>query len=334
MNQKRWPSSAWAAAASAGALILLLSCRGRELGGPISASGTIEAVEVSVAAKTSGQVEKVLVEEGSRVQNGDELAVIDSDALAIQLRQAEAGVELARSQLDLLLKGARIEDVRQTEEAAKQADANLFLAGEDLKRIRNLYEKESATAKMKQDAETHYQVAQAQHEAAQQALLKVRKLSRPEEVRAAQARFAQAEAGRDLLKKTIADATIISPLSGIVTHKAVEPGEYVGPGTPLLTIADLDSVRLNIYVTEVELGRVRLGQRAEIRIDSHPDRSLSGTIIFISPEAEFTPKNVQTREERVKLVYRVKIEIPNPENILKPGMPADALILTDVPDMK
>ena len=334
MSQERWQSGARVGAAAAAAVILLLSCRGQKEGGPISASGTIEAVEVSVAAKTSGQVKKVLIEEGSRVQVGDVLAVIDSDSLAIQLRQAEAGVDLARSQLDLLLKGARIEDVRQTEEAAKQAESNLFVASEDLKRIRSLFEKESATAKMKQDAEARYQVALAQHEAAQQALLKVRKLSRPEEVRAAQARLAQAEAGRDLLVKTISDATIVSPVSGMVTHKVVEPGEFVGPGVPLLTIADLDDVRLNIYVTEVELGRVRLGQRAEIRIDSHPGRSLGGTVIFISPEAEFTPKNVQTKEERVKLVYRVKVEIPNPESILKPGMPADALIMTGDPDVK
>jgi membrane fusion protein YbhG len=325
MSQKRGQARVWLAAAAAAA-ILLPSCRGQKEGGTINASGTIEAVEVSVAAKTSGQVEKVLVEEGSRVQAGDELAVIDSASLAIQLRQAEAGVDLARSQLDLLLQGARVEDIRQTEEAAKQAEANLFLAGEDLKRIRNLYEKESATAKMKEDAEARYKVAQAQHEAAEQALLKVRKLSRPEEVRAAQARLAQAEAGRDLLKKTIADATILSPVSGIVTHKAIEAGEFVGLGTPLLTIADLDKVRLDIYLTEVELGRVRLGQPADVRIDSYPDRSLSGRVIFLSPEAEFTPKNVQTREERVKLVYRVKIEIPNPEGILKPGMPADASI--------
>ena len=336
MSQKRSQARGWlgAAAVASISVFLLLSCRSRQETGAISASGTIEAVEVHVAAKTSGQVKNVFVEEGARVRTGDQLAVVDSDSLVIQLRQAEAGVDLAASQLQLLLKGARVEDVRQTEEAAKQAEASLFLAGEDLKRIRSLFEKESATTKMKQDAEARFQVAQAQHEAAEQALLKVRKLSRPEEVQAAQARLAQAEAGRDLLKKTIDDATIISPASGIVTHKAVEPGEFVGPGTPLLTIADLDNVRLNIYVTEVELGWVRLGQRAEIWIDSHPDRSLKGTVIFISPEAEFTPKNVQTREERVKLVYRVKIEIPNPESILKPGMPADASIKTDVPPEK
>jgi HlyD family secretion protein len=308
------------------AVFLLPSCRNQDKRETIIASGTVEAVEVSVAAKTSGQIEKIFVEEGAQVQEGDTLAIVDSASLAIQLRQAEAAVDLARSQLDLLLKGARVEDIRQVEEAAKQAEATLNQASEDLERIQNLYAKESATLKMKQDAETRFQVVQAQHAAAQQALQKVRKLSRPEEVKAAQARLAQAEAGRDLLKKTIDDATIISPTAGIVTHKAREPGEFVGPGITLLTIADLENVRLNIYVTEVDLGRVRLGQQSDVRIDSHPDRVFNGTVIFISPEAEFTPKNVQTREERVKLVYRVKIQIPNPEGILKPGMPADASI--------
>jgi HlyD family secretion protein len=307
---------------------LAQSCRTSDENGTIIASGTIEAVEVNVAAKTSGQIEKIFVEEGARVQAGDRIAVIDSASLAIQLRQAEAAVDLTEAQLELLLKGARREDIRQVEEAAKQAEATFDLAGKDLERIRSLYSKESVTLKMKQDAETRFQVAQAQYAAAQQALQKVRKMTRPEEVQAAQARRAQAEAGRDLLQKTIADATIISPTEGIITHKAREPGEFVGPGTTLLTIADLDNVHLNIYVTEVDLGRVRLGQRAEVRIDSHPDRVFSGTVIFISPEAEFTPKNVQTKEERVKLVYRVKIEISNPECILKPGMPADASIMT------
>lgn len=330
MIQKRWLSMASAAVG----MVLVFGCGGRKESEGISASGTIEAVEVTVAAKTSGQVQFVRVEEGLRVESGYELAVIDSEALQIQLRQAEAGVDLARSQLDLLLRGARVEDVRQTEEAAKQAEANLFLAEADLKRIRSLYEKEGATLKMLQDAEGRFQVARAQHEAAEQALLKVRRLSRPEEVKAAEARLAQAEAGRDLLKKAIRDATILSPVTGIVTHKAIEAGEFVGPGTPLFTISDLDNVRLNIYVTELELGRVHLGQRAEIRVDSHPERSFTGTVIFISPEAEFTPKNVQTKEERVKLVYRVKVEIPNPEGTLKPGMPADALVMTEQPARK
>jgi HlyD family secretion protein len=326
MSQKSTLQTLFFGASAIFSALLIQGCREHKNIGSIVASGTIEAIEVNVAAKTSGQIEKIFVEEGARVRAGDTLAVIDSTSLAIQLRQAEAAVDLAESQLALLIKGARLEDIRQVEEAAKQAEATLKLAAEDLERIQSLYAKESTTLKMLQDAETRFKVVEAQYAAAQQALLKVRKLSRPEEVKAAEARLAQAEAGRDLLKKTIGDATIISPTAGIVTHKARQPGEFVGPGITLLTIADLDNVRLNIYVKEVDLGRIRLGQQAEVRIDSHPERVFDGTVVFISPEAEFTPKNVQTQEERVKLVYRVKIQIPNREGILKPGMPADASI--------
>lgn len=305
---------------------IALSCANKKNRGTITASGTIEAVEVNIAAKTSGQVEKLWVDEGSRVMTGDTLAAIDSSSLKIQLNQAEAGVKLAEAQLELLLKGARIEDIRQAEETVTQAEANLRTAEEDWKRIQNLFDKQSATAKQRDDAESRHTIAQAQQEAARQNLQKLRNLARPEEVKAAQARLEQAIASRDLLKKTIADATVISPASGIVTHKAIEQGEFVGLGITILTVAELDEVHLEIFVAEAELGRLRLGQTAEVRIDSYPDRAFGGQIIFISPEAEFTPKNIQTKEERVKLVYRVKIKIPNPENILKSGMPADATI--------
>jgi len=308
------------------AAAILLSCQNSKDRSVISASGTIEAIEVNVASKTSGQVEKMLVDEGSQVKIGDNLAVIDSSSLAIQLAQAQAGVDLAEAQLQLLVKGARIEDIRQAEEAIKQAEANLKIAQDDRDRFRDLFAKQSATAKQNQDAEARYTVARAQYEAARQALEKWKKYARPEEIKSARARLDQAVASRDLLKKAISDSTITSPTAGIVTNKAIEQGEFVGPGTTLLTIADLSEVHLDIYVTEIELGKIRLGQEAEVTIDSYPGRAFKGTVSFISPEAEFTPKNVQTKEERVKLVFRVKIQVPNPENILKPGMPADALL--------
>lgn len=305
-----------------------VDCRNNRNQGEISASGTIEAVEVSVASKTSGQVVKMAVDEGARIEAGNLLAVIDSASLEIQLQQAEAGVKLAEAQLQLVLKGARIEDIRQAEEALRQTEASLKLAEVERARITDLFAKQSATAQQRDNAETRLAVARAQYEAAKQALQKWRQLARPEEVKQAQARLEQAEASRDLVKKTIADSTITSPISGIVTHRATEQGEFVGPGTTLLTIADLAEVRLEIFVPESDLGKVRLGQSAEVKIDSYPGRVFVGKVIFISPEAEFTPKNIQTKEERVKLVYRVKIKVPNPENILKPGMPADAVIDT------
>ncbi|MBM3285438.1 MAG: HlyD family efflux transporter periplasmic adaptor subunit [Candidatus Aminicenantes bacterium] len=303
-----------------------LSCRKEKIENVITASGTIEAVEISVASKFSGLVEEVLVREGDRIRQGDRLAVMDSSGLEIQLRQAEAGVKLTEAQLALLLEGAREEDIRQAEAALKQARASLRLAEEDWKRWSSLAEKESATAKQRDDAETRYTVARAQAEAAEQALQKLRQLARPEEIQAARARLEQAIAARDLIKKSIADAVLIAPVPGVVTHRIAESGEFVIAGAPILAIVDLDKVELMLYLSTADLGKIRLGQTTEVTTDSYPGRIFEGRVSFISPEAEFTPRNIQTKEERVKLVYRVKVEIPNPEHILKPGLPADATL--------
>ena len=303
-----------------------LACSATGAKNAITASGTIEAVEVNVAAKVSGQVMELAVDEGTRVKPGDKLAAIDHATLDIQLRQAEAGIRLAEAQLALLVKGARAEDIRQAEAALKQAEASLTVAKDDARRMRELARTGSVTPKTRDDAEARLTVATAQHNAAVEALNKIRRLARPEEIRAAEARLAQAQAAADLLAKPIADCTITAPSGGIVTHKAVEAGELVTAGATVVTLVELDSVYVMIYVTEKELGRVRLGDTAEVKIDAFPDKAFAGKITYISPEAEFTPKNVQTKEDRVKLVFGVKVEIENREGLLKPGLPADAVI--------
>jgi HlyD family secretion protein len=303
-----------------------LGCSGNGAKDVISASGTIETVEVHVASKVSGQLLELAIEEGSRVKPGAKLAVVDHAALDIQLRQAEAGVRLAEAQLALLVKGARSEDIRQAEAVQNQAEAALTVAEDDARRMRELVKTESVTPKQREDAEARLTIATAQRNAGAEALKKVRTLARPEEIQAAEARLAQAVAAADLLKKTIADCTILAPAGGIVTHKAVEPGELVTPGATIVTLAELDSVFVMIYVTANELGRVRLGGPAEIKIDSFPEKVFEGIVTYISPEAEFTPKNIQTKQDRVKLVFGVKVEIENREGLLKPGLPADAVI--------
>jgi HlyD family secretion protein len=310
----------------------LVSCSGAKNGRSILASGTIEAREVNVASRVSGQILALKADEGSRVKKGDVLALIEHDTADIQLRQAEAGAALAGAQLDLVRKGARGEDIKQGEEALKQVDANLKVAGDDAKRMRELAAKGSVTLKQKDDAEARLIVAQAQQAQAREALRKLRQMSRPEEIRAAEARLAQAQASVDLLRKTISDCTITSPVNGVVTRRPVEAGELVIPGATVLTVSELDSVHVMIYVTEKELGRVGLGREAVVTIDSAPGRTFKGRVTYISPEAEFTPKNVQTREDRVKLVFGVKVEVPNPDGLLKPGMPADAVLAVAATD--
>jgi len=292
----------------------------------ISASGTIETVEVNVASKVAGQVMSLSYKEGARVAPGDLLAVIDHASLDIQLRQAEAGVRLAEAQLALLVKGARSEDIRQAEAALTQVDSAFKVAGDDAARMRELFKTGSVTSKQRDDAEARLTVSSAQQSSAAAALGKLRRLARPEEIQAAEARLAQARAGAELLAKTIADCTITAPAGGIVTHKAVEAGELVTPGATVVTLADLDSVYVMIYVTELEIGRIKLGDGVDVRIDAFPDKPFPGKITYISPEAEFTPKNVQTKEDRVKLVFGVKVEIENKDGLLKPGLPADAVV--------
>ncbi|MCX6560533.1 MAG: efflux RND transporter periplasmic adaptor subunit [Candidatus Aminicenantes bacterium] len=309
-------------------LCLAAACVRGPADGPLRASGTIEARQVRLSAKIAGDLLALPVKEGDRVKPGDPIASIDHAGLDIQLRQAEAGAVLAQAQLDLLKSGARAEDIRQVEEAFRQAESVLKTAEEDDRRMRDLAAKGSVTAKQAEDAASRLIVTRAQTSAAAEALKKSRTLARPEELRAARARLDQAQAASDLLRKAIADCDLVSPVSGVVTQVPVERGELIAAGATVAVVSELDRVHVMIYVTEVELARVKLGGRADISIDGAPGRKIPGTITYISPEAEFTPKNVQTREDRVKLVFGVKIEIDNRDGLLKPGLPADA-VLTD-----
>jgi HlyD family secretion protein len=232
----------------------------------------------------------------------------------------------------LLLTGARSEDIRQAEEGLKQAEINLKNAQDDYHRTKSLFETGSVTQKQMDDISARYNIATAQYNSAEQALKKMQNFAREEEIHSAKAGLEQARASRDLLKKTLDDCYITAPIAGTVTEKAVEIGEFINPGGTMLTLTNLELVYLTIYIPETDLGKVKLKQKSEVEIDSYPDRKFPGEIVYISPSAEFTPKNIQTKEDRVKSVFAVKIALPNPELILKPGMPADAKVFISHPD--
>ena len=292
-----------------GMFILMTGCGG-EKGNVIEASGTIEGTDVNVGTEVAGRVRARRVDEGARVAAGDTLVIIDDIDYQIQLRQALANLEASAAQLRLAEEGSRKEDI-------VQAEANFSIANADYKRMKDLLASQSITQKQYDDAYTRYVTAQ-------QSLEKTTTGLRKDEVATIRARRDQAEAQVDQLRKKIRDCSLLAPTSGTITLKAVEPGEFVMVGANLLRLTYLDVVRLTIYVGEAELGNVRLGQKAAVTIDTEGGKSFEGTVVYISPVAEFTPKNVQTKEERTKLVFGVKIEVPNPQGILKPGMPADA----------
>jgi HlyD family secretion protein len=305
-------------------MLFAISCGNDKDANLIKASGTIESVDVTVSSKLSGQIKKINIKEGDMVKTGDLLLELDHDLLDIQLRQAEARVEQANAQLNLLLSGARKEDIQMAEQSLKQAKINLELAKQDKDRFTSLYDTRTITKKQYEDAAARYDLAVTQYNAANENLNKIKSIIRPEEIESAKANIKSLTANVDLLKKNIEDAKVYAPVEGFVSKKFVEAGEIVSPQSSLMKISNLETVDLVIYLNEVELGKVKLGQNADIKIDTYKDKVYKGEIIYISPEAEFTPKNIQTQDERTKLVFAVKIRIPNQNFELKPGMPADA----------
>lgn len=308
-------------------MLLIYACSGEGGSSKIEASGTIESTNVTISSKNVGEIESIIADEGTQVNSGDTILVIDHEALGFQLEQALASEQITEAQLNLMIKGARTEDIKQAEEMMKQSETNLKLSKNDFERYGKLWESKAITQKQYEDITARYQIALAQFNASRENYEKVKKIFRPEEIAQAKANLNKSKASANLLRKSIRDSYIISPMNGFVVKKFVEVGETVSPMSSLVKISNLSIVNLIIYVSEAELGKIKLGQLAEITIDTFPNKKYAGKVTFISPEAEFTPKNIQTQDERTKLVFAVKIEIPNKDFDLKPGMPADAKII-------
>ena len=294
----------------------------------VSATGTIEATESSIAAQVPGRIIKLNFEEGALVRKGDTLAEIDHQALIQQVSQAQAALTMAKQQYDLLVKGARSEDLRVAEEGVKQAEANFNLASLAFERTTKLFGDHSVSQSQMDAAQAQFDVASAQLQSAKQTLEKMQHYARPEEIKSAAAQVEQAQAALDYASISLQHSYVISPINGSVLERLVEIGDYANPGTPIYTVADLTMMKMTVYVSEEDLARIRLGDDAKVVLDGMPKHPFNGKVIFISPTAEFTPKNVETKEDRIKLVFAVKIGIPNPENYLKAGLPADAAIYT------
>jgi HlyD family secretion protein len=306
--------------------LLIAGCSSSNNKNSIEATGTIESVNVVLSSKTSGEIKELRIQEGEKVKQGDTVMVIDTRTLQLQLKQQESGSEMSRAQLNLLRNGARKEDISMAESSLNQAQSNYDQAKNDLERLQKLYQTQTITKKQYDDAVTRFNLMNDQLSSAKENYHKIRNFARPEELKQAEAKLNQSLASADLIKKNINDSYIVSPLNGIVVKKYFEVGESVSPMSSLVKISDLTNVELYIYVTEIELGKIKLGQKAEVSVDAFKDKKFEGKVTYISPEAEFTPKNIQTKDERTKLVFAVKIELPNPDFELKSGMPADAKI--------
>ena len=293
----------------------------------IRVSGNIELTEAEVSFKIPGRVEERLVSEGETVTSGQVVARLDSQELVQEKAVRQAQVSSARAVLAELQAGSRNEEIAQAKALLERAQADQDRARVEFERQKTLYQREVISTREYDQARTTRDGAEAKVREARESLALVKKGPRQEKIDQARASLKAAEQVLAQAQTRLEYTVAVSPLAGIVLSKNIEPGEVVSAGTPVVTVGEVSQVFLRAYINETDLGRVKIGQKVKVTTDTYPGKSYEGRISFLAPQAEFTPKNIQTQKERVKLVYRIKVEIPNPHLELKPGMPADGEIL-------
>ncbi len=310
--------------AAAGAGVWYYVNRPAEAETDLAASGTVEATDAQLGFQVPGRILEIAVREGDRIRAGQVLARLDPAESDARRAQAAAQVEAARAQLTELERGARSEEIVQARAALNAAQDRLANAESDYRRTRTLFDGGAVSRETLDNASLALEVARSQRTQAAEQLQLVQKGPREERKEQARAQLAQAQAALQAAEVTQGNMTLAAPFDGVVTVRNREPGEIVQAGSPVLTLMNPGDRWVRIYVREDRLGAVHIGDRAAIVSDTFPGKTYPGQVAFIASEAEFTPKNVQTTEERVKLVYAVKVRIlGDPDNELKPGLPAD-----------
>ncbi|TWU21448.1 putative multidrug resistance protein EmrK [Novipirellula galeiformis] len=320
--------------------------------GLVQANGRIEGDHVTVASKFAGKINEILVREGESVEAGQVLARLSSEQVKAKLRQAEQAIEAARAQhraaqsgLELLKQEVplMIDTAQASLEHAKavvaKAQAAEQQSARDASRFSDLASRGTIDKRKGEEAQLAWTVAKNDVRVAETALTRAEKQlaeanlgsrrvhAKAQELEALAAQVAGAEAVRDEAQSVLDDLTITAPAAGVITTRVVDAGEIVAAGSPLFDLVNLDRLYLKVYVPEIEIGHVRLDLPARIHTDAFPDNPFPATVRYVSSRAEFTPKEVQTTDERVKLVYAVKLYLDeNPDHQLTPGLPADAVM--------
>jgi HlyD family secretion protein len=292
----------------------------------LTLSGNIEAHESLVSFKVPGRIVELPVEEGQQIDQGALLARVEDADSKQKVRIDEANVRVRESDLALTLAGTREQEQKAAHQSVLDAQADLDQKKLDNDRAQQLFGKDEISAQDRDLAATALKRAEASYKAAQQRYNEAVEGSRKEDIAIAQANLNAANANLGLSQVNLGYAVLRAPSTGVITVRQAELGEVVAPGSPVVTLADLDHLWLRAYIAETDLGSIHWGQEAIVTTDTYPGKQYHGRISFISPDAEFTPKSVQTNTERVTLVYRIKIDLDNPNHELKPGMPADAHI--------
>ncbi len=331
---------------------------------PMQGSGTVEARNIRVGSKIGGRVAEVGVREGDAVAAGQVLVTFEYQELLAALEQARASLEKmergyrpeeiaearaaaaqALAQYEELRKGYRKEQVEAARAQVARARAEAVGAEQTWKRVGDLAHAEVFSKQQRDDAKAAYQAAIAAQRAAEQQLAELERGYRPEQIAAALAAWKQADARRELMERgfraeevaaaraALRDAEakygerqVTAPAAAVVEVLDVRPGDLIAPNVPVATLLEREQIYVRIYVPETEMARVRLGQRAEVRVDPYPGRAFEGVVEQINQKAEFLPRNVQTRAERVHQVFGVKLRITDPEGKVRPGMAAEVTL--------
>jgi HlyD family secretion protein len=283
--------------------------------------GNVDIREVTIGFRVAGRLAQLNVDEGDAVHAGQEIARLDLTPLQLELDEARANAAALGRRLALLQSGNRPEDIAQALAAVEERRALLQDAADLLGRQERLRGTGAVAERVYDDALAARDAAQARLEASEQALAEQRRGYRVQEIAEAQANHTRALALAAEAAQRLADAVLAAPADGVVLTRAVEPGAILAAGTPVFTLSLRAPVWARVYVSEPDLGRVAPGRAVLLYTDSHPEHPYHGRIGFVSPDAEFTPKNVETPELRTALVYRARVVVTDADEALRQGMP-------------
>jgi HlyD family secretion protein len=292
----------------------------------IISTGTIEVTKVDIAPKLSGYLTELSIRQGDKVNVRQVIARISRIDLEAQKLRDEAALQKAEAQLRDLEKGVRTQERSELVAGVASAEAVYNKAQADLERYRSLYNQGAVSQQQWDAAQVNLETAQSSLKAARARLSLADEGNRPDTIEAQRLEVTRSKAVLEMARTQLADTIVSSPQQGIVLTKNFEKGEFVNAGSAIATIGDLQDCWVKIYIPSTQLGLIKIGQSAVVKVDSYPGKSFSGEIKEISQNAEFTPRQSLTQNERANMVYAVKVQINNAEGVLKPGMPADVVI--------
>lgn len=310
--------------------LLVTSC-GREDRDSVTATGTLEVIEIDVAPIATGRVVRMLVNDGDSVRAGDTLVVLSQPTAQSEIEQRQAQVEVSRAGLSEAEHGSRAAERSRAAAELRAAETEATRTAADANRARALERAGAISLQQRQAAEAAAREAAAHRDALRASLLLLRQGTRPERITGARAQVAAAQAGLSATKAIVGDLTLTAPVPGVVLSRNAEPGEIVTAGQSAVTLGEVRRPWVRVYVNAREVPSIKVGSVAKATLDGLPGRTFNGRVVAVNTKAEFTPRVALTEDERADLTFGVKIEFSDSSGALKPGLPVTVTIPKKAP---